>query len=366
MWTAEWKICHSRYFSVIFRTELSFIRINIWAFRIWFPNDDCKIAEKPCKDIYIIHCLGGHPKLTHRYPERRIHATTNNFPRSWEPSLAWLKVSQGGDALTRMQQQLDTIVSTMTKGLSKPEATVSTYQFSPQHTTALDNKVTHLEGKIDQLKKMVGNRPQEYTGPKIAAFQTIATHSADEELRYLQKQVRQLRGINWEEHCNAIAAYQPSTRGHNRFNSESEELQHLKEEIRLLKLAQRGPQQQQPQQFQNRLNYGSQDAFQERMMNEIRRMQARVDGFVKVHANSLQCRRFLWALNLLAKATCWNFPKRQEQPRVRTREGRPVCDICGRVGHVRQNCYARINRRNQYQILKTLSHAHSQAQELLL
>ena len=26
--------------------------------------------------------------------------------------------------------------------------------------------------------------------------------------------------------------------------------------------------------------------------------------------NSLQCRRFLWARNLLAKAPCWNFPKR--------------------------------------------------------
>jgi len=25
---------------------------------------------------------------------------------------------------------------------------------------------------------------------------------------------------------------------------------------------------------------------------------------------SLQCRRFLWACNLLAKAPCWNFPKR--------------------------------------------------------
>ena len=27
-------------------------------------------------------------------------------------------------------------------------------------------------------------------------------------------------------------------------------------------------------------------------------------------ASSLQCRRFLWARNLLAKAPCWNFPKR--------------------------------------------------------
>ena len=34
---------------------------------------------------------------------------------------------------------------------------------------------------------------------------------------------------------------------------------------------------------------------------------------------------------------------------MRTREGRPVCDICGRVGHVRQNCYARVDQRNQYQ-----------------
>ena len=62
-------------------------------------------------------------------------------------------------------------------------------------------------------------------------------------------------------------------------------------------------------------------------MNEIRRMQARIDWFMKAHANR---------------------NTRQEQPRVRTRERRPVCDICGRVGHVRQNCYARVDQRNQY------------------
>ena len=39
----------------------------------------------------------------------------------------------------------------------------------------------------------------------------------------------------------------------------------------------------------------------------------------------------------------------QEQPRVRTREGRPVWDICGRVVYARQNCYARVDQRNQYQ-----------------
>lgn len=51
-----------------------------------------------------------------------------------------------------MQQQLDTMVSTMTKRSSKPEATATAYQFSPQHTTALDNKVIHLEGKWEWLE----------------------------------------------------------------------------------------------------------------------------------------------------------------------------------------------------------------------
>ena len=175
-----------------------------------------------------------------------------------------------------MQQQLDTMVSTMTKRSSKPEATATAYQFSPQHTTALDNKVIHLEGKIDQQVRMVGNRPQESSGPKIAAYQPVATQSADEELRYLQEQVRQKRGINIEEHFNAIAANQPSTSERNHSGSESEELQRLREENRFLRTSQRGPQQ--PQQFQNRMNYDSQDAFQERMNNEMRRMQAGLDG----------------------------------------------------------------------------------------
>ena len=63
-------------------------------------------------------------------------------------------------------------------------------------------------------------------------------------------------------------------------------------------------------------------------MNEMRRMQARLDRFMRTHPNR---------------------NNRQEQPRVRTREGRPVCDICGRMGHVIQNCYARVDQRNQYQ-----------------
>ena len=75
------------------------------------------------------------------------------------------------------------------------------------------------------------------------------------------------------------------------------------------------------------------------MMNEIRRMQARIDWFMKAYANR---------------------NTRQKQPRVRTREERPVCDIRGRVGHVRQNCYARVDQPNQYQNPQnTQPHPHS-------
>ena len=175
-------------------------------------------------------------------------------------------------------------MSTMAKTPSKSEAALNAYQCSPQYTTTIDSKMTRLEERMEQLMKMVGNRPQESTGPKIAAYQPITTQSADEELR------------------------------------------RLREENRFLRTSQRGPEQ--PQQFQNRMNYDSRDAFQERMMNEMRRMQARLDGFMRTHANR---------------------NNRQEQPRVWTREGLPVCDICGRRGHVRQNCYARVDQRNQYQ-----------------
>lgn len=139
-------------------------------------------------------------------------------------------------ALARIQRQLDTVIS------SKPEATsVSAYQCSPQSSDALYDKMARLEKSMNHIMNIVGNQPQANTAPNIAA-------------------------------------YQPYQREHNRSNSESDELQRLKEENRLLKLAQRGPPQQQSQQFQNHTNYGSQDAFQERITNEMRRIQSRIDG----------------------------------------------------------------------------------------
>ena len=55
----------------------------------------------------------------------RTFREAENFPRLTQTVQQSIKESQSGDALTRMQQQLDTIVSTMTKRPSKPEATVS-------------------------------------------------------------------------------------------------------------------------------------------------------------------------------------------------------------------------------------------------
>ena len=101
--------------------------------------------------------------------------------------------------------------------------------------------IKRLEQGMQQLLTVVGNRPQD-TGPKIAAYQPAVKQSADEELRYLQEQVRQLRGITSEEHFNAIAAYQPSTSERNHSGSESEELRRLREENRFLRTAQRGSQ----------------------------------------------------------------------------------------------------------------------------
>ena len=59
-------------------------------------------------------------------------------------------------------------------------------------------------------------------------------------------------------------------------------------------------------------------------LEEIRNMQARMDGFMRTYA---------------FRTT------RPDQPRVRTRDGRPMCDICGRTGHVRQNCFSRNEQR---------------------
>lgn len=136
-------------------------------------------------------------------------------------------------ALARIRHQLDNVISNMAKTTSMSEAAVNAGQYSPQDPNVLYDKVLLLEQVMQQILSVVGNRPQENTGPKIAAYQPIATQSADEELRYLQEKAGQLRGINSEEHCNATAAYQLFTSEHNHSGDESEELRRLEKKADL-------------------------------------------------------------------------------------------------------------------------------------
>ena len=125
----------------------------------------------------------------------------------------------------------------MAKTPSTSEAAVNAYQYSPQDPNILYYKVSRLEQGMQQILSVVGNRRQENTGPKIAAYQPTTMQSADEELRYLREQARQLKSINSEEHFNAIAAYQPSTSERNHPGNELEELRRLREENRFLRAA---------------------------------------------------------------------------------------------------------------------------------
>ena len=159
--------------------------------------------------------------------------------------------------------------------------------------------------------------------PKIAAYQPEQKIRPDDEVSYLREQNRKLNDRLLANENQNIAAYQPAARESYRSNNESEELHRLREEIRLLKAVQRGPQQIQSNRSDD---YGRNDSYRDtrtdfsQAMDEIRKMQSRIDGFMRTYANK---------------------NNRQEQPRVRNQEGRPICYHCGKLGHVRQNCYSR-------------------------
>ena len=143
--------------------------------------------------------------------------------------------------------------------------------------------------------------------PKIAAYQPEQKTRPDDEVSYLREQVRKLSD-RLLANGNLLA---------------NQELRRLREENRLLKTDQRGPQQIQSNRSDN---HGRNDSYREmrsdlsKAMDEIRRMQLRMDGFMRTYANKNNC---------------------QEQPRVRNRAGRSICDHCGKLGHVRQSCYSR-------------------------
>ena len=71
-------------------------------------------------------------------------------------------------------------------------------------------------------------------------------------------------------------------------------------------------------------------------MKEIRKIKDSLFDMIQNHDRRVDAR-----INGLARR---NKPNREEPPRQRTREGRPICYSCGRIGHVQQNCTERLSR----------------------
>ena len=101
----------------------------------------------------------------------------------------------------------------------------------------------------------------------------------------------------------------------------------MKDEIRQLKAMLRTSQPQRgvsPETYPNARPQTDITSDFSRALEEMRRMQSRIDGFMCAYASRSY---------------------RQDQPRMRTRDGRPMCNICGQAGHVRQNCFSQNEQR---------------------
>ena len=234
--------------------------------------------------------------------------------------------------------------------------------------TPEDTRLERLEQNMQKLLSRLEKQPQDMRPTpsqplenNVAAYQPVLTQNPEaEQLAFLQ-QLRQLSSTNpggqtsvhqsspqvppedklarlerlvmthingYPSNESTLAAYQPSQREHySRDSAKDEEIKRLREENLQLKAAQRASQ---PQRDRSAAHYDSNRASQDgsgelsRALEEIRRMQSRMDGFMRAYASR---------------------NNRQDQPRVRTRDGRPICDICGRTGHMRQNCFSRDERR---------------------
>ena len=122
---------------------------------------------------------------------------------------------------------------------------------------------------------------------KVAAYQPTLKQSPDaEQLASLQQQVRQLSSM--KSGTQSLAAYQPTARDNYNHNSaKDDEISRLKEEIRHLKATQRASQ---PQRERTADTYTSARPHTDittglsRALEEIRRMQARMDGFMRTYA----------------------------------------------------------------------------------
>ncbi|KAJ7371367.1 hypothetical protein OS493_025829 [Desmophyllum pertusum] len=187
----------------------------------------------------------------------------------------------------------------------------------------LEKNVERLVSRLETQPQDMTTTPQSSLDHKVAAYQQVMTQTPEaEQLAYLQHQMHKLTSLISGH--QSLAAYQSNAPRESSYNRDYkvDEIHRLKEEIRQLKAAHR------ESPFQRGYNADTYDrhrATQEansdmsNAFEEIRRMQSRMDGFMRAYASR---------------------NSRQDQ-RVQTRDYRPICDICGKAGHVRQHCFHR-------------------------
>ena len=174
----------------------------------------------------------------------------------------------------------------------------------------------------------------------VVAYQQVLTQTPEaEQLAFSQQQLCQListislvKDNQFQE--STLAAYQSTHREkYSRDGVKDEKIKRLREEILQLKAALRDLK---PPRSISADNYARNRAPHDitavlsYALEEIRRMQSRMDGFMRAYASR---------------------HNHQDQSRVRTRDSRHICEICGKTGHVRQQC----NKRKLRNIAETVS-----------
>lgn len=123
---------------------------------------------------------------------------------------------------------------------------------------------------------------------------------------------------------------------HYNVGTNNDEIHRSREENRQLRAAQRDLSSQTGRNADNYdRNRESPDITAElsRALEEIRRVQARLDGFMRTYASRSNC---------------------QYQQSVPPRDARPICDICRKVGHVRQHYFHRFQKSPSYNQPQTI------------
>ena len=187
---------------------------------------------------------------------------------------------------------------------------------------SLLNKSTSPEQhKLELLaKELHRHTSQKVAAPssletQLATYQSTPQARTDDLFHSLQAQIQHLNE-KLSGHPS-VAAYQCTTpREPSHRNSDTDELSRLREENRQLKATQRAS-----------LPQRHQSTDLSRVFNEIRRLQSRMDGFMRVYATR-------------------NY--QQHPSRARTHDGRPICHTCGKIGHVKAVCFQRFDTSPSY------------------